>query len=60
MEPVTPPNLADMFVSMTDPRQARKADHTLVKTLVVAVNGVLSGANTFVEIALWGEEKLDA
>ena len=40
--------LADVFVSMTDPRQAKKTRHDLVEVLVVAVNGVLAGADTFV------------
>ena len=51
--------LADVFVSIDDPRQASKAEHDLVELLVVAVNAVLVGADTFVEIELWAREKLD-
>lgn len=51
--------LADVFVSITDPRQARKVEHDLVELLVVAVNAVLVGADSFVEIELWANEKLD-
>lgn len=51
--------LADVFVSISDPRQARKVEHDLVELLVVAVNAVLVGADTFVEIELWANEKLD-
>lgn len=51
--------LADVFVSIEDPRQAGKVKHDLVELLVVAVNGVLVGADTFVEIELWAREKLD-
>jgi predicted transposase YbfD/YdcC len=51
--------LADVFVSISDPRQASKVEHDLVELLVVAVNGVLVGADTFVEIELWAEERLD-
>ena len=51
--------LADVFVSIEDPRQASKVEHDLVELLVVAVNAVLVGADTFVEIALWAREKLD-
>lgn len=51
--------LADVFVSISDPRQAGKVDHDLVELLVVAVNAVLVGADTFVEIELWAKEKLD-
>jgi hypothetical protein len=42
--------LADVFVSIEDPRQAAKVEHDLVELLVVAVNAVLVGADTFVEI----------
>jgi predicted transposase YbfD/YdcC len=51
--------LADVFVTVADPRQARKVEHDLVELLVVAVNAVLVGADTFVEIELWAKEKLD-
>lgn len=51
--------LSDVFVSIDDPRQAAKVEHDLVELLVVAVNAVLVGADTFVEIELWAREKLD-
>jgi predicted transposase YbfD/YdcC len=51
--------LSDVFVSITDPRQAKKIEHDLVEVLVVAVNAVLVGADTFVEIELWANEKLE-
>lgn len=51
--------LAEVFVSVTDPRQAGKVEHDLVELLVVAVNAVLVGADTFVEIELWAKEKMD-
>ena len=51
--------LAEVFVSVTAPRQAGKVEHDLVELLVVAVNAVLVGADTFVEIELWAKEKLD-
>ena len=51
--------LADVFVSISDPRQAGKVEHDLVELLVVAVNAVLVGADTFVEVELWAKEKLD-
>lgn len=51
--------LADVFVSIDDPRQAAKVEHDLVELLVVAVNAVLVGADTFVEIELWAREKLE-
>ena len=50
--------LSDVVVSIDDPRQAAKVEHDLVELLVVAVNAVLVGADTFVEIELWAKEKL--
>jgi predicted transposase YbfD/YdcC len=54
-----PLRLAEVFVSINDPRQAAKVEHDLVELLVVAVAAVLSGADTFVEIEMWAEQKLD-
>ncbi|MDR1888567.1 MAG: transposase family protein, partial [Zoogloeaceae bacterium] len=51
--------LKDVFVSITDPRQTKKRRYDLVEMLVIAVSGVLSGADTFVEIEAWANEKLD-
>ena len=51
--------LADVFVTISDPRQAGKVEHDLVELLVIAVNAVLVGADTFVEIELWAQERLD-
>ena len=51
--------LADVFVTITDPRQSGKVEHDLVDLLVVAVNAVLVGADTFVEIELWAKERVD-
>jgi hypothetical protein len=51
--------LADVFVSIQDPSQTAKVVHDLIGLLVVAVNAVLVGADTFVEIELWAREKLD-
>jgi hypothetical protein len=51
--------LCDVFVSIHDPRQPGKVKHDFVELLVVAVNGVLVGADSFEEIELWANEKLD-
>lgn len=59
METESKLRLADIFVSITDPRQANKIEHDLVELLVVAVNAVLVGADTFVEIELWAQERID-
>lgn len=50
--------LTDVFVSIADPRQAKKVHHDLVEVLVVAVCGVLVGADTFVEIEAWANARL--
>lgn len=52
-------SLADVFVGLGDPRQNSKVEHDLVELLVVAVCGVLAGADTFIEIEAWANEKLD-
>nr|WP_185957760.1 ISAs1 family transposase [Tepidiphilus olei] len=51
--------MADIFVTIHDPRQSGKVEHDLVELLVVAVNAVLAGAGIFVEIELWAKEKLE-
>ena len=51
--------LADVFVSITDPRQSSKVEHDLVELLVIAVSAVLVGVDTFVEIELWARERID-
>lgn len=51
--------LAEVFVGLRDPRQAKKVEHDLVEMLVVAVCAVLVGADDFVEIEEWANEKLD-
>jgi hypothetical protein len=47
--------LADVFISIRDPRQAAEVEHDLVELLVVAVNAVLVGVDTFVEIEAVGQ-----
>ena len=51
--------LAEVFVGLLDPRQAKKVEHDLVEMLVVAVCAVLLGADDFVEIEEWANEKVD-
>lgn len=52
-------SVADVFVGIRYPRQAKKVAHDLVALLVVAVCGVLAGADDFVEIEEWAKEKRD-
>ena len=49
--------LMDVFVSVTDPRQSNKVQHSLPEVLTVAACGILVGADTFEEIELWAQEK---
>jgi len=51
--------LAEVFVGLRDPRQTKKVEHDLVEMLVVAVCAVLVGADDFVEIEDWANEKVD-
>lgn len=51
--------ISDVLVSISDPRQQGKVRHDLVETLIVAICGVLAGADTFMEIELWAEQRLD-
>lgn len=51
--------VADVFVDIRDPRQATKVEHDLVELLVIAVCGVLAGADDFVEIEERAKEKND-
>ncbi|BCX80698.1 transposase [Methylomarinovum caldicuralii] len=51
--------LSEVFVSIPDPRQSSKVTYDLVEVLVVVVCAVICGADTLVEIELWGKEKLD-
>ena len=51
------PSLFDIFTCVTDPRYSHRVEHSLPDVLTIAVCGVLIGADTFEEIALWAQEK---
>ena len=51
--------LADVFASISDPRQAKKRRHDLAEMLVAAVCAVLAGADNFVETEMWAREMLE-
>lgn len=59
METESKVRLAEVFVGLRDPRQAKKVEHDLVEMLVVAVCAVLVGADDFVQIEEWANEKED-
>lgn len=58
MEEVEPLSVEDAFGDLTDPR-SRSPEHALVEMLVVAIAAILSGADSWVGIATWGEAKID-
>src|ERR1700674_5619985 len=47
------------FKDMPDPRQRGKITYPLEEVLLLALLAVLAGAESFVEIARFGEKKLD-
>lgn len=49
----------DLLPKPQSPSQAARVEHYLVELPVVAVNAVLVGADTFVEIELWAKERMD-
>ena len=58
METENPVSLAEAFSIIIDPRIAGRSTHDLVEMLVVAVCAMLCGADNFVEIHAWAEERL--
>lgn len=50
--------LLDHFDDLVDPR-TRKAPHALDELLLTAISAILSGADTWVSVAVWGRAKLD-
>lgn len=57
MHQVSP--IVSIFASLHDPRQPWKVRHSLVDTLVIAVCGILAGADNFQDIELWAEQRLE-
>ena len=47
------------FKDLPDPRQPGKVIYPLAEVLLLCLLAVLAGAETFVDIALFGEKKLD-
>jgi len=50
--------LLDHFDDLVDPR-IRACPHALDELLLTAISAILSGADTWVSVALWGRAKLD-
>lgn len=53
----TETTIAHHFSTLTDPRQKGKIRHKLLDILTIAICAVISGADDYTEIALYGEEK---
>jgi hypothetical protein len=51
--------LVDHFAGLDDPRCDGKVEHLLIDILVIAVCAVIAGAESWVEMALYGLEKED-
>ena len=45
------------FAELTDPRVERNREHLLEEILLIAIAAVLSGAQSWNDIALYGEDK---
>jgi len=50
-------SLEDYFGDMPDPRVTGRCDHKLIDIIMVAICAVLSGAETWGEVELFGEER---
>jgi predicted transposase YbfD/YdcC len=58
MEDFEPLSVGDAFGDLPDPR-SRSPEHQLSELLVVAIAAILSGADSWVGIATWGQAKID-
>ena len=54
-----PVSLAEAFSVIVDPRVVGRSTHDLVEMPVVAVCAMPCGADNFVNIEAWAEERLD-
>ncbi len=59
MVPHPAPRIADCFADLVDPRIARGRRHQLLDIVTIAVCAVISGAESWVEVAQWGRIKAD-
>lgn len=50
-------SLLSYFADLEDPREAEKCDHPLINVIAIAILGVLSGADTWVDIERYGQAK---
>ena len=52
-------NFLRHFKGLFDHRQARKVQYPLDEVLLLVLCAVISGADSWVEVATWGKKKLD-
>jgi hypothetical protein len=52
-------SILDHFSALEDPRQSWRVAYPLPEILLLVLCGTLTGMDDFVEIALWGEQRLD-
>jgi len=60
MEPARPSSaILDHFSALSDPREGWRVIYRLREILLLVLCATLSGMDDFVEIRLWGEQRLD-
>ena len=57
--PQASPSILDHFSALSDPRQRWRVLYPLPEILLLVLCATLSGMEDFVEIELWGEQRLD-
>ncbi len=58
-EPRHPRSLLDHFSALKDPREGWRILYPLREVLLVVLCATLAGMEDFVEIKLWGDQRLD-
>ncbi len=57
-DPYSPPSLLAHFSALSDPRQAWRVVYPLPEILLLVLAATLSGMEDFVEISVWGAERM--
>lgn len=52
------PSIEDYFIPLEDPRAAHRIQHKLIDILVIAICAVVCGADSWVEVEMFGHAKL--
>lgn len=59
MDSTSAATLIDQFSRLKDPRDDRAKRHSLIDVVVIAICGVICGADSWVDIELFGKSKRD-